>query len=153
MHLSTLKQWKISKKSCRVDLKIKVEAHNNLEEQRVLTLQKFLWKLQCFDPKIQLAPWQEDTTDPSIALQHDITSRLSEFKKNVSQEFFFREEGFTQYLGTRLIHLHSRFAQGHDPLMDVSRECCRQRTPWKLVGQYIAPGRWRRVFWHMPQRM
>ena len=56
----------------RVDLKIKVNAHANPEEQTVLTLQKFLKKLQYYDPKAQFAPWNDNTQAPPLVHAMDI---------------------------------------------------------------------------------
>ena len=87
----------------RVDLKIKVNAHANPEEQTVLTLQKFLKKLQYFDPKVQIAPWYENTQTPPLVHAMDITPRPSELEKYFPR-IFFKEEGFTWYSGARIIH-------------------------------------------------
>ena len=87
----------------RVDLKIKVSAHSNPEEQTVLTLQKFLKKLQFFDPKVQIETWYEKSTHPPISKASDITPRPSELEVYFPR-IFFREEGFTWYSGARIVH-------------------------------------------------
>ena len=87
----------------RVDIKIKVLTHTNPEEQTVLTLQKFLRKLQYFDPKVQIAPWHEDSRSSPLATSSDITPRPSELEKYFPR-IFFKSEGFTWYSGARIIH-------------------------------------------------
>ena len=87
----------------RVDIKITVSAHNNPEEQTVLTLQKFLRKLQSFDPKAQFAPWHDDPQTKPIAHYSELVPRPSELEKYFPR-IFFKEEGFTWYSGLRIIH-------------------------------------------------
>ena len=87
----------------RVDLKIKVSAHSNPEEQTVLTLQKFLKKLQFFDPKVKIELWYEGTTNAPISKASDITPRPSELEVYFPR-IFFKEEGFTWYSGARIVH-------------------------------------------------
>ena len=87
----------------RVDLKIKVNAHSNPEEQTVVTLQKFLKKLQYYDPKAQFAPWQSDSNAAPLTHALDITPRPSDLEKYFPR-IFFKEEGFTWYSGARVIH-------------------------------------------------
>ena len=87
----------------RVDIKITVSAHSNPEEQTVLTLQKFLRKLQYFDPKVQFAPWESVSRTPPIAHYSDLVPRPSDLEKFFPR-IFFKEEGFTWYSGARIIH-------------------------------------------------
>ena len=87
----------------RVDIKIKVEAHSNPEEQTALTLQKFLRKLQYFDPKVQFAPWLDDPYTKPITHYTDIHPRPSELEKFFPR-VFFKEEGFTWYSGAHIVH-------------------------------------------------
>ena len=87
----------------RVDLKIKVNAHANPEEQTVFTLQKFLRKMQCYDAKAQIAPWYDETSATALIHPNDITPRPSELEKYFPR-IFFKEEGFTWYSGAKIVH-------------------------------------------------
>ena len=90
--------------SCtRVDLRIKVPPHSNPEEKTVQVLQEFLSKLQSFDPKAQIAPWYERCSSLPLQQSTDIVPRPSELEKYFPR-IFFKEDGFTWYLGVRLIH-------------------------------------------------
>ena len=87
----------------RVDIRIKVPPHSNPEEKTVQVLQEFLHKLQSYDPKARIAPWHERCSAPPIQHAADFTPRPSELE-NFFPRIFFKEEGFTWYSGTRLIH-------------------------------------------------
>ena len=100
----------------RVDLKIKVNAHSNPEEQTVYTLQTFLRKLQYFDPKVKIAPWYDNSNDPPLSHASDIIPRPSELEKYFPR-ILFKEEGFTWYSGAKIIHSISM----HDLRKDMIR--------------------------------
>ena len=87
----------------RVDIKVKVPPHTNPEEKTVQVLQEFLKKLQSYDPKAKIAPWYERCSDHPIASPSDFIPRPSELEKFFPR-IFFKEEGFTWYSGTRIIH-------------------------------------------------
>ena len=87
----------------RVDIRIKVPPHTNPEEKTVQVLSDFLLKLQSYDPKVRIAPWHERCSTPPIQSPSDFTPRPSELEKFFPR-VFFKEEGFTWYSGTRLIH-------------------------------------------------
>ena len=87
----------------RVDIRIKVPPHTNPEEKTVQVLQEFLLKLQSFDPKVRIAPWQVRCQYNPISKPNDFIPRPSELEKYFPR-IFFKEEGFTWYSGVRLIH-------------------------------------------------
>ena len=87
----------------RVDIRIKVPPHSNPEEKTVQVLQEFLLKLQSYDPKVRIAPWHERCSTPPVHSASDFVPRPSELEKFFPR-IFFKEEGFTWYSGTCLIH-------------------------------------------------
>ena len=87
----------------RVDLKIRAPPSDTPEETTIYMLQQFLIKLKSYDPKLGIAPWQENSTSPPIFSHTDIPSRPSELE-NFFPRIRFLRTGLTWYSGLRILH-------------------------------------------------